>query len=83
MGAHKLSDDIMAHGTARDCKEPMGWTSENVSNDFGVSREEMDNWAAMYNMQGSAYLKTELRHGAIGRSSAHHTHNCPDTSTRK
>lgn len=38
----------MAHGTARDCKEPMGWTSENVANDFGVAREDMDLWAATY-----------------------------------
>ncbi len=48
MGAPKPSDDILAHGTAKDCKEPMGWTSENVSNDFGVTREEMDQWAAQY-----------------------------------
>ncbi|KAG8994267.1 hypothetical protein FRB93_001637 [Tulasnella sp. JGI-2019a] len=45
-GAAKPSDEILAHGTARDCKEPMGWTSENVANDFGVTREEMDSWAA-------------------------------------
>lgn len=31
---------------ARDCMEPMGWTSENVSRDFGISREEMDRYAA-------------------------------------
>lgn len=46
MGAPKPSDEILEHGTARDCKEPMGWTSENVANDFGVTREEMDQWAA-------------------------------------
>lgn len=31
---------------AADCMEPMGWTSENVSRDFGVTREEMDKFAA-------------------------------------
>lgn len=29
-----------------DCMQPMGWTSENVSRDFGISREEMDRYAA-------------------------------------
>lgn len=29
-----------------DCMEPMGWTSENVSRDFGITREEMDKYAA-------------------------------------
>ena len=31
---------------AVDTMEPMGWTSENVSRDFGISREEMDKYAA-------------------------------------
>ncbi|KAK3312095.1 3-ketoacyl-CoA thiolase [Apodospora peruviana] len=29
-----------------DCMQPMGWTSENVSADFGISRQEMDKYAA-------------------------------------
>ncbi|KAF5021969.1 hypothetical protein F66182_5978 [Fusarium sp. NRRL 66182] len=29
-----------------DCMQPMGWTSENVSKDFGVTREAMDKFAA-------------------------------------
>lgn len=29
-----------------DCMQPMGWTSENVSRDFGLSREELDKYAA-------------------------------------
>ncbi|KAK5651875.1 hypothetical protein OQA88_11534 [Cercophora sp. LCS_1] len=29
-----------------DCMEPMGWTSENVSRDFGITREKMDEYAA-------------------------------------
>ncbi|KAK1960107.1 thiolase, partial [Colletotrichum sublineola] len=31
---------------AVDCMQPMGWTSENVSRDFGLSREELDKYAA-------------------------------------
>jgi acetyl-CoA acyltransferase 1 len=31
---------------AFDCTQPMGWTSENVNTDFGISREEMDRFAA-------------------------------------
>lgn len=31
---------------SKDCMEPMGWTSENVSRDFGIQREEMDRYAA-------------------------------------
>ncbi|KAB5576213.1 3-ketoacyl-CoA thiolase [Coniochaeta sp. 2T2.1] len=31
---------------SKDTMEPMGWTSENVSRDFGITREEMDKYAA-------------------------------------
>ncbi|KJZ78646.1 hypothetical protein HIM_02037 [Hirsutella minnesotensis 3608] len=31
---------------AADCMQPMGWTSENVSRDFEITREEMDRYAA-------------------------------------
>ncbi|POR39398.1 3-ketoacyl-CoA thiolase, peroxisomal [Tolypocladium paradoxum] len=31
---------------AADCMQPMGWTSENVSRDFNITREEMDKYAA-------------------------------------
>ncbi|GJC78620.1 3-ketoacyl-CoA thiolase, peroxisomal [Colletotrichum liriopes] len=31
---------------AADCMQPMGWTSENVSHDFNLSREELDKYAA-------------------------------------
>jgi Acetyl-CoA acetyltransferase len=29
-----------------DCMQPMGWTSENVARDFGVTRQMMDEYAA-------------------------------------
>jgi acetyl-CoA acyltransferase 1 len=31
---------------AEDCMQPMGWTSENVSHDFNITRQEMDKFAA-------------------------------------
>lgn len=31
---------------AEDCMQPMGWTSENVSKDFGITRDLMDAFAA-------------------------------------
>ncbi|KAI0191632.1 Thiolase, N-terminal domain-containing protein [Astrocystis sublimbata] len=31
---------------ARDCMEQMGWTSENVARDFGLTRETLDAYAA-------------------------------------
>lgn len=37
----------MAHPAAADCQMPMGWTSENVASDFGISREDMDAVAAL------------------------------------
>lgn len=37
-----------------DCMQPMGWTSENVSRDFGITREEMDKFAAQ------SFQKAEL-----------------------
>ena len=36
---------ILSNQAAKDCAEPMGWTSENVGRDFKVSRETMDKYA--------------------------------------
>ncbi|PWZ03086.1 thiolase [Testicularia cyperi] len=42
-----ISDEISAKSQeADDCKMPMGWTSENVAKDFGISRQKMDEYAA-------------------------------------
>ncbi|KAG8965590.1 hypothetical protein FRC03_000398 [Tulasnella sp. 419] len=65
MGAPKPSEEILAHAVARDCKEPMGWTSENVANDFYITREEMDQWAATSfqraeRAQQAGYFKDEI-----------------------
>jgi len=45
-GSPPMSDDIMAHSVAAHCIQPMGWTSENVAEDFAISREDMDEFAA-------------------------------------
>lgn len=39
-------DKILASQEARDCMQPMGQTSENVGNDFEISREAQDRFAA-------------------------------------
>lgn len=45
-GAPELSEAMKKHPVAKDSAMPMGWTSENVAGDFGISREAMDAWAA-------------------------------------
>ncbi|KAJ3003593.1 hypothetical protein NUW54_g5214 [Trametes sanguinea] len=42
-----LSDVIKASQAAQDASMPMGWTSENVAADFDISRNEMDELAAL------------------------------------
>ena len=38
---------------AKDCLEPMGWTSENVAGDFNISRDQMDQFAAISHSRAS------------------------------
>ena len=45
-GAPPQSESIGANPTARDCLYPMGWTSENVAQDYHISRDIMDTFAA-------------------------------------
>ncbi|EEH46691.2 uncharacterized protein PADG_02789 [Paracoccidioides brasiliensis Pb18] len=37
--------EIMKHSDAADCMQPMGQTSENVGDDFGITREMQDQYA--------------------------------------
>lgn len=37
--------EVMQCQEARDCTQPMGQTSENVGNDFNISREQQDRYA--------------------------------------
>ncbi|KAF2849799.1 3-ketoacyl-CoA thiolase-like protein [Plenodomus tracheiphilus IPT5] len=39
-------DEILEHPLGNDCMQPMGQTSENVANDYNISRERMDRYAA-------------------------------------
>ena len=42
-----FDEEVTKHSQdSRDCMEAMGWTSENVARDFGISRQEMDKYAA-------------------------------------
>jgi acetyl-CoA acyltransferase 1 len=42
-----FDEEVTKHSQeSQDCMQPMGWTSENVSRDFGITREEMDKYAA-------------------------------------
>lgn len=45
-GAPPQSESIGVNPTAKDCTYPMGWTSENVAQDFNISRDIMDTFAA-------------------------------------
>lgn len=45
-GIDSFHDDISKNQEARDCLQPMGQTSENVGNDFNISREVQDRFAA-------------------------------------
>lgn len=42
-----MSDVVKESQLARDAAMPMGWTSENVAEDFNISREDMDEFAAL------------------------------------
>lgn len=49
VGGDKLEkpffDEIIENQEAADCMQPMGQTSENVGNDFNISREKQDRFA--------------------------------------
>jgi acetyl-CoA acyltransferase 1 len=40
--AKPFHEEVLQNQEAADCMQPMGQTSENVGNDFNISREEMD-----------------------------------------
>jgi acetyl-CoA acyltransferase 1 len=45
-GAPPQSEALGVSAAAKDCLRPMGWTSENVAQDFDISREIMDEYSA-------------------------------------
>ena len=59
-GAPKLSAKLMESEGAtlvHDCTMPMGWTSENVAEQFGISRERQDAFAANSQQKAEAAQK--------------------------
>ena len=45
-GAGQISPSVSSHPLSADALQPMGWTSENVAQDFNISREKHDFYAA-------------------------------------
>ena len=52
-----ISEKVLASPTAQDCLLPMGITSENVSNDFGITRQAQDEFAAKSFIKAAAAQK--------------------------
>ncbi|KAG6862451.1 hypothetical protein C0995_011891 [Termitomyces sp. Mi166 len=64
-GGPSQSELISINSAAKDCKERMGWTSENVASDFNITREEQDEYAATSfqraeNAQNAGYFANEI-----------------------
>ncbi|KAI0030199.1 thiolase [Vararia minispora EC-137] len=64
-GPSAASEEIKTCGPANDALQPMGWTSENVARDFAISREDMDEIAALSflraeNAQKQGYFDNEI-----------------------
>ncbi|GAA5910591.1 hypothetical protein JCM6882_001033 [Rhodosporidiobolus microsporus] len=64
-GADAFADEVLAHPVARDTQHPMGWTSENVSKDFNITRARMDELAALSQQraaqaQAAGYFDKEI-----------------------
>jgi len=51
------SDAVLSTKEAEDCLIPMGFTSENVAQDFGISREAQDKFAAQSFQKAAAAQK--------------------------
>ncbi len=64
-GGPQQSELISENAASRDCIKPMGWTSENVAEEFIVTREEQDRFAALSfqraeHAQNSGYFDKEI-----------------------
>ena len=64
-GAPPQSESIGINAAAKDCLYPMGWTSENVAQDYNISRDVMDTYAATSfqraeHAQKSGYFLNEI-----------------------
>ncbi|GAA6031753.1 hypothetical protein JCM8097_001971 [Rhodosporidiobolus ruineniae] len=64
-GADEFAEDVLNHPVAKDTQYPMGWTSENVSKDFNITRDRMDELAALSQQraekaQAAGYFAKEI-----------------------
>ncbi|KAI5476299.1 ABC transporter [Pseudohyphozyma bogoriensis] len=50
--------EVLALPAGKDATMPMGWTSENVAEDFNISRERMDYFAAISQQRAGAAQKS-------------------------
>lgn len=55
-----FSDDVLSNKEAADCLIPMGITSENVAKQYGISRDEQDDFAAASYAKAVAAQKAGL-----------------------
>lgn len=51
------SEAVRARGPSVDCAKPMGWTSEMLALDFGVTREQQDEFGLMSHQRASEAQK--------------------------
>lgn len=54
MPPEAFAAEVQAHPIAKDTQFPMGWTSENVSKEFNITRERMDELAAISHQRAHA-----------------------------
>ncbi|KAG9009732.1 hypothetical protein FRB90_008177 [Tulasnella sp. 427] len=52
------SEDIRSHKVAKDCAEPMGWTSEMLAQEYGITRQQMDEVALVSHTRASEAQKS-------------------------
>lgn len=55
-----ISDDVFEHDVAKNCLMPMGITSDNVAAQYGVTRQEQDEFAASSQQKACAAQKAGL-----------------------
>ncbi|KAF9502500.1 thiolase [Pleurotus eryngii] len=80
-GGPVLSEEIAAHPAAADCPKPMGWTSENVAEDFNITRDDQDDFAAKSFQKAEKADKAGYFQGEIVPFTVYQ--NDPATGTRK
>ncbi|KAH7912993.1 Thiolase, N-terminal domain-containing protein [Hygrophoropsis aurantiaca] len=80
-GGPSQAEEVATNPAAKDCLNPMGWTSENVAEDYNIPREVMDDFAA----QSYARAEHAEKSGYFAKEIVPFTvfENDPVTGTRK